>query len=126
MAAVNPYLQYQQQSINTATPGMLIVMLFESAVKNINLAVRAIDDHNVEASHNALIKVQNIYSSLDGYLNPAVPLSADLHNWYEYILRRLMEANIKKDKEILSEVLSYTVEFRDTWKEAEKKIHLSR
>ena len=126
MAVANPYNQYQEQSINTATPGMLIIMLFESAAKHINAGIRAVEEGNIQDSHNAIIKAQDIYSALSGCLDESVPMSKDLKDMYEYILKRLCEANIKKDAEILREVHAYTVEYRDTWKEAEKSIHLKK
>lgn len=125
MAALNPYNQYREQSINTATPGMLIVMLFDEAIKNINAASRHIGDHNIQDAHNAIIKVQNIYGALKSYLNDNVPLAANLGELYDYIIKRLVEANIKKDRDVLAEILSFTTEFRDTWKEAEKRVHIS-
>ena len=126
MAVLNPYAQYKDLTVNTATPGMLIIMLFEGAVKNINIAIKAIDEKNVQQAHDALIKTQDIYSSLMFSLNENVQISAQLKNLYAYILDRLAEANIKKDVDILHEVLGYTQEFRDTWKEAERKIHMGQ
>ncbi|MCL2773777.1 MAG: flagellar export chaperone FliS [Oscillospiraceae bacterium] len=124
MASVNPMQQYQEQVLNTATPGMVTVMLFDEAAKDINLAIRAINEQNVQISHDSIVKAQNIYLALNGFLNDKFEISKSLSKLYDYLARRLMEANIKKNITILKEVLSFTLEFRDTWKQAEKNIHM--
>ena len=126
MPEANAYEKYQEQAVNTATPGMLIIMLFEGAVKNISLAMKAIEEKNIEAAHNAILKAENIYTSLIGFLNDDIAISDSLRKIYTYLLERLIEANTKKDAAILKEVLEFTVEFRDTWRQAEKNIHIQR
>ena len=124
MASVNPMQQYQEQVLNTATPGMVTVMLFDEAAKNINLAIRAVNEQNIQVSHDSIVKAQNIYLALNGFLNDKIAISKSLSKLYDYLARRLAEANIKKNTAILKEVLSFTLEFRDTWKQAEKNIHM--
>jgi len=126
MVNANPLLQYQEQVTNTATPGMVTVMLFEETAKNINLAIRAINDQDMQNSHNHIVKAQNIYLALNGFLNERFEISKSLSKLYDYLSRRLVEANIKKDVRILREVLAFTVEFRDTWRQAEKNLHKNR
>ena len=123
MGNANPMMQYKEQVLNTATPGMVTVMLFEEAAKNINLAIKAINEQNVQNSHNHIVKAQNIYLALNGFLNDKFEISKSLSKLYDYLSRRLVEANMRKDIRILREVLSFTVEFRDTWRQAEKNIH---
>ena len=120
MASVNPMRKYQEQVANTATPGMVTVMLFEEIIKNINLAAKAIDEQNIQDSHDAIIKAENIYLTLDNFLDERFEISKNLSRLYQWMASRLVEANIKKDKEILQEVAAFSVEFRDTWKQAEK------
>ena len=124
MANVNPAAHYEEQVINTATPGMITVMLFEEAAKNINAAIRAVKAKNVQESHNAIVKVENIYLALNGFLNEQVEVSKHLARIYDYLVRRLVEANANKDIEILKEVLEFTLDFRDTWKQAEKNANM--
>ena len=124
MPNINPAAHYQEQVINTATPGMVTVMLFEEAAKNINIAIRAVNARNIQESHNAIMKAQNIYSALNGFLSDQFEVSKDLSKLYEYLAGRLAEANAKKDVEILKEVLEFTIDFKDTWKQAEKNASL--
>jgi len=126
MAVTNPMRQYQEQVMNTATPGMVTVMLFDEVIKNINIAMRAIDEQNIQDSHNAILKAENIYAALSGALDEKFEISKNLAQLYEYMASRLAEANIKKDKEILKEVITFSTEFRDTWKQAEKNIHMKK
>lgn len=121
---INPLDQYKEQAVTTATPGMLIVKLFDGAIKNIKLAIKAVQDRKIEEAHNAIMKAEDIYSHLLSTLNENVPISANLKQLYEYLLNRLIEANFKKDAEILNEVLDFTIEFRETWNQAEKNIHI--
>ena len=124
MANINAMRQYEEQVINTATPGMVTVMLFEEVIKNINLGIKAIDEHNIQDSHNAIIKAENIYLALNGWLDTRFEISKPLSRLYEFLASRLVEANSKKDKEILKEVLSFSTEFRDTWSQAEKNARI--
>jgi len=112
--------QYEEQVMSTATPGMVTVMVFDEIIKNINIAVKAVAENNIQESHNAIVKAENIYLTLDHYLDTRYEISKNLSGLYQYLAKRLVDANMKKDREILKEVLSYTIEFRDTWKQAEK------
>ena len=60
-----------------------------------------------------------IYAYLSDTLDLSFEISKDLYALYEFIQDRLAEANIKKDAGILSQVLSLTRDFKDTWKKAE-------
>ena len=124
MTNLNPAAHYQEQVINTATPGMITVMLFEEAARSISVAMKAISSNNIQESHNAIVKAENIYMALDGFLNKQFEISKNLSKMYEYISRRLVEANSKKDVGILKEALEFTVDFRNTWKQAEKNANI--
>ena len=124
MSNINPAAHYQAQVETTATPGMITVMLFDEAAKNINAAIRAIHSKNVQESHNAIVKAENIYLAMNGFLSEEFEISKNLSRIYEYLARRLVEANAAKDVEILKEVLEFTLDFKDTWKQAEKNANI--
>ncbi|GHV12525.1 hypothetical protein FACS1894219_05600 [Clostridia bacterium] len=117
---------YDNQVERTATPGMTLVLIFEEAAKSINLAMKAIDQKDMSESHNQIVKAENIYIALAGFLDDGFEISKSLRSLYEFLSYRLIEANTKKDKEILREVLGFTVEFRDTWRQAEKNAHIQQ
>ena len=118
MAMNNPYQSYQQNSVNTASPGELTLMLYNGCLKFITLAKKAINDGNVEAKNTNLIKAQNIIHEFMVTLNMDVKVSNELMVMYDYLHRRLVEANVKSDLAILEEVEGFVTELRDTWKEA--------
>ncbi|KUP36197.1 MULTISPECIES: flagellar export chaperone FliS [Bacillus] len=118
MAIQNPYAAYQQNSVNTATPGELTLMLYNGCLKFIKLASQAIENNDMERKNENLIKAQNIIQELNGTLNRNIELSGSMGAMYDYMYRRLVEANMKNDKSILEEVEGYVTDFRDAWKQA--------
>lgn len=117
MALNQPHLTYKQNSVNTASPGELTLQLYNGCLKFIKLAKKAIEDLNIEQRNVNLIKAQNIIQELMVTLNMEVAISQNLMQMYDYLYRRLIEANTKSDIEILNEVESFVIEFRDMWKE---------
>ncbi|TCO76450.1 flagellar export chaperone FliS [Marinisporobacter balticus] len=120
MALKNPYEKYQNNAIMAARPEELTLMLYNGAIKFINQAKLFMDEKNIQKSHNVLMRAQEIIAELNATLNMKYDISKNLRSMYEYILNRLMEANMKKDTTILDEVLEYVTELRDAWQEAIK------
>ncbi|MDO4166530.1 MAG: flagellar export chaperone FliS [Eubacteriales bacterium] len=110
-------MQYQRNAVQTASPAKLTLMLYDGAVKFSNIAIEGIEEGNIEKAHNNIIKVQNIIVEFRSTLDMKYPVAKDFDVVYDYIYRRLVEANMKKDKEIMEEALKYIKEMRDTWKE---------
>jgi len=120
MAMNNPYQQYQQQSVMTASPGELVVMLYNGCIRFIKQAIECINSKDLMAAHNAIIRAQDIIVEFMSTLDMKYEISHNLLALYDYLHRRLVEANIKKDTAILEEVLTFVTELRDTWAEAVK------
>jgi flagellar protein FliS len=122
----NPYEQYRQTAVETASPERLIIMLYDGAVKFINQAKISMNEGNIEETNKALFKTQDIISELMIGLNmEAGEIAQNLYNLYDYFQRRLVEANTKKDAGILDEVLGHLMELRETWAEAAAKLKAS-
>lgn len=117
MIAQQGYNAYANNKILTASPAELILMLYDGAIKFCNIAIVGIEQKDIEKAHANIIKVQNIISEFRASLNPKYEVSKDFENVYVYLAQRLVEANIKKDAEILEEVLKHLRTMRDTWKE---------
>ncbi|WP_245676750.1 flagellar export chaperone FliS [Bacillus solimangrovi] len=113
----NAYQKYKQNSIETASSEELTLMLYQGCIKFIKLAKRAIEENNILDRNTNLIKAQNIVQELMISMDPKYPITETIMPMYDYMYRRLMEANAKNDIEILNEVEGYAVEFRDTWKQ---------
>lgn len=114
------YNAYLRSKVMTATPAELTLMLYEGAIKFVNKAIMSIEKDDVMGAHNNLMKSQRIIEELRASLDHKYPVAKEFDTVYEYILRRLVEANIKKDKDILEEVLEHIRTMRDTWKEVMK------
>ncbi|MCI5641162.1 MAG: flagellar export chaperone FliS [Lachnospiraceae bacterium] len=113
-------MQYQRNAIQTASPAKLTLMLFDGAIKFSNIAIEGIEEGNIEKAHNNIIKVQNIIVEFRATLDFKYPVAQEFDKVYDYIYRRLVEANMKKDKEIMEETLRHIRTMRDTWKEVMK------
>lgn len=118
--AFNAAVAYQGNKIKTATPAELTLMLYEGAIKFCNIAIMGIEENNIEKANLNIIKAEKIILEFRATLDHKYPVSQDFDRVYDYVYRRLLEANIKKDKEIIEEVLVYLREMRDTWKEVMK------
>ena len=117
MIANKGYNAYARNKILTASPAELTLMLYEGAIKFCNIAITAIEEKNIEKAHNNITKVENIIAEFLSTLDHKYPVAKDFENVYNYLMERLLEANLKKDKEILEEVLTHLRTMRDTWKE---------
>ncbi len=115
--ATNAAAAYKDNKILTATPAELTLMLYEGAIKFGNLAIMAIEKKQIDKANINIIKAERIITELRTTLNFDYAVAKDFELVYEYIYRRLLEANIKKDAVILEEALQYIREMRDTWKE---------
>ncbi len=117
MALPNAYAQYNNSKILTASPAELTLMLYEGAIKFCNIAVVAIEHKDIEKAHTNIIKAQKIIDYFRQTLDMKYEVAKDFDRVYTYLERRLVEANIRKDAEILEEVLTHLRSMRDTWKE---------
>ena len=113
MAMPNAYAQYNNSKILTASPAELTLMLYEGAIKFCNIAVVAIEHKDIEKAHTNIIKAQKIIDYFRQTLDMKYEVAKDFDRVYTYLERRL----VKKDAEILEEVLTHLRSMRDTWKE---------
>ena len=115
----------QQQAFNadnnskilTASPAELTLMLYDGAIKFTNIAILAIEKNDMEKAHNNIRKTERIVIEFQTSLDHKYEVAKDFEKVYLYLISRLREANIKKDAEILQEVLKHLRTMRDTWKE---------
>jgi flagellar secretion chaperone FliS len=117
MSILNANKAYQNNSVQTASPGELTLMLYNGCLKFIGLARTAIEMKNKEEKNKNLLKAQKIIQELMVTLNMDLEISKSMMQMYDYINRRLIEANIQSDVVILDEVEDYVLDFRNTWKE---------
>lgn len=120
MALPSAYAQYNNSKVMTASPGELTLMLYEGAIKFCNIAIMAIEHKDIEKAYINITKTERIVDYFRQTLDMKYPVAQDFDRVYEYLGRRLVEANVKKDKEILEEVNDHLRSMRDTWKEVMK------
>lgn len=115
------YAEYNRNKVLTASPAELTLLLYEGAIKFCNIAIIGLEQNDMEKVHNNIIKVENIIEEFQATLNHKYPVAEDFDKIYKYIYNHLVEANIKKDKELLEQALNELRGMRDTWKEVMAK-----
>ena len=113
--AFNAAKLYQNNSIQTASPAKLTLMLYDGAIKFCNIAKDGFKENNIEKINTNIIKAERIISELRGTLDRKYEVSKEFDLVYDYIYRKLVEANIHKDETALDEALKYIREMRETW-----------
>ncbi len=114
---------YAERTIDTATPAKLVEMLYTGALNFLAQAIQAIDDKELEKANEKIMRVEDIIMELNISLDmeKGEEISKNLRALYNYIYKRLLEANIKKDLTVLEECKQHLTDLRDTWVEAMKK-----
>ncbi|RCW53347.1 MULTISPECIES: flagellar export chaperone FliS [Halanaerobium] len=111
--------QYKQMQIKTASPGKLLLMLYQGAVKFMKLAKKNIKEGKIEESHKNIIKAQNIILELQSTLNKEQggEIAVQLESLYDFIYRELIQANLNKNTRHLDNVIPLVEELFTTYKE---------
>lgn len=120
MSLNNAYNQYKENSVHTATPEEQTLMLYNGLVKYLMQAQMAVNGNKIEKAGTCIIKAQDIISEFRCSLDMKYDISHQLEQLYDYMYRRLVDANIKKDIGIIEEILGFAKELRDTWEKAIK------
>ena len=118
---MNTYInQYKKNEVETATPEQILILLYDGAIRFLIKAKQAIEDNDVQETHNNIIACENIIlefmSSLD--MENGGDLAQRLYNLYDYFYNVLVQANIKKDAMKVNEVLKHLKGLRETWQKA--------
>ena len=118
----SPYDVYKSNSINLASKEQLLLMILDGSVKYARMARQAIVENDVQAAHNNLVKVQNIYAELMATLDTnAGKWAKDIFTIYTYIHKELREINMKKDLERMDAIMPLIEQVREIWHEAYKE-----
>ncbi|MBE5943498.1 MAG: flagellar export chaperone FliS [Lachnospiraceae bacterium] len=108
---------YGSNKIQTATQAELTLMLYEGAVKFANIAQVALEKRDYETVNINIQKCRNIIVELISTLDHKYPVAKDFETLYNYIFALLIEANMKKDAEMLDRALEELRSIRDIWKQ---------
>ncbi|MFT3951790.1 MAG: flagellar export chaperone FliS [Oscillospiraceae bacterium] len=123
---LNSYQKYQEQSVATMTQGELLIKLYDTCSKRLSQGVLFIEEKNPQKANEVLQKAQNILHHLDATLDRSYAISANLSALYDFFIRQIIHANVRKDAEALQEIIPMIDALRDTFREAEKIVHKNR
>jgi flagellar protein FliS len=124
MGAYDYARAYRANSVLTASPGQLVLMLYDGALRSLAIAREAFgrppeDVMRIAVINQQLLKAQAIFAELQGTLNHEAggEFSRQMERLYEYYNRRLIEANLRKKVEPVIEVERLLTEVRNAWSE---------
>jgi flagellar secretion chaperone FliS len=121
--AANPWQSYRQVATQTASPGQLVLMLFDGAIRFLDRALAGFEfDDPAEfntAVNNNLIRAQDIIRELDHSLNMEAggEFSTTMRRLYRYFDDQLIQSNLNKDAEGIRVVIRLLTTLRDSWAE---------
>ena len=115
---MNGFETYRETSVTTQSKGRLIVLLYDGAIKFMKLAVKEMEEKNYEAKGKHIIRTQDIINELNAVLDMEAggEVATNLRRLYLYMGRRLSEANVKNDPNIIQEVITLMDELNRSWK----------
>ena len=110
---------YKQNAIKTASPAKLTLMLYDAAVRFCDIAIETMenDSKNIQKINDYIKKAEDAIVELRMGLDMNIPVAKEFDSVYDYIYRRLVEGNMKKDPEIVKEALKHIKKMRETWRE---------
>lgn len=118
------YAVYTENQIMTASPARLVSMLYEGGIRFLDEAVEAVEAGDFIKANEKIKRAQDIVMELNLSLDMenGGSIAQNLRALYNYIFQRLIQANVKKDTEILKEVRSIFSDLNGAWKEAMKSL----
>lgn len=117
---VNPYQQYQRQSVMTMTQGEMLTKLYDEVIKQMSGAKICLTEKDLSAVNNALQKAQRILFYLKSTLDFKYEISGNLDALYDFFIERTVQANLKKDAAMLDEIIPMIEDLRDTFVQADR------
>lgn len=120
---MNQYIkQYQKNQIETASQEQILIMLYNGAIQFLNIAKKAMEEKDIEGTHNNILRAQKIITEFQTTLDMenGGELAQRLYGLYAYLHKKLVSANINKSIEDLDEVIEHLKDLRNTWLEAIK------
>ena len=125
MSNLNPLNAYRETNIKTASQGKLVLMLYDEAIKQMDIAIGALTKPSPKLDHinNCIIKAQDIITELMVSLDfeKGGDIAKNLYSLYVFFNRQLMDANVKKDPEIIVPVADMMKDLKDAWTQVFQK-----
>ncbi|WP_101697641.1 flagellar export chaperone FliS [Clostridium minihomine] len=122
----NAILQYKQQSISTMSRGEQLVLLFDEVLKNLHYGSMLLKQQDFENSDKCTTKCKNIFQYLSSVLDHKYSISKELYDLYYFCNQQIIRAEIRRDAQLLDDLVPLVKEMRETWVQAEKLIHMKK
>ena len=112
---------YKTVTVNTASPGHLILMLYDGALRFMGIALLGFNEQNVmkrvETIHNNLVKTQKILRQLQISLDMQAggEFAGRMYALYDFMQAQIKLANLKKEAEPIRTVERLLGDIRDAW-----------
>jgi flagellar protein FliS len=125
---MNPYAQYQEAQFETAPKERLLIMLYDGLIRFNNAAIASLQGGQFQKGHDYCVKIQNILAELMATLNFDVDkeFAQNMFDLYEFLHAQTIQANIRKDPEILTKHHKIYLELREAWVQAAKNIAIEK
>ncbi len=117
MQQQSPYTAYRNTSVQTADQRTLILMLYDGLIRFLQKSIVKIEAREIEAAHNYLVRSREIVAELLATLRPekAGEIGTNLKRLYVYAFNKIVEANLRKDPEMIREVIKMVSTLREGW-----------
>lgn len=111
------YSAYSNTGIQTADQKTLILMLYDGLLRFLHKSIVKMEAKEIEAAHNYLVRSREIVAELLATLRPekAGEIGHNLKRLYVYAFNRIVEANLRKDPEMVREVIKIVSTLREGW-----------
>ena len=107
--------KYQNDSVMTASPMDLVVMLYDALIKQIKLSDIFLENREYEKVNQHLSRADDIVSELLCSLDLSYPISEELMKLYDFMLQELIQINLQKDRSRIPPLLEIVESLREAW-----------
>jgi flagellar protein FliS len=116
----NGIQHYQRARVDTADPKRLVILCYDEMISQLRIARQKCGDGDYEAKSNALLRVQDILCELQCGLDfeRGGSIARNLDSLYNYVKKRLIQADIRKDLAAMDEVAGILTELKSAWEQA--------
>lgn len=111
----NPYAQYKRQSVTTMTPVEIVIKLYDECERQLHRGIHFIEQKDFANTNKCLMKAYDVVKALQSVLDMKIPMSKDLDALYEYFGKEILAANMKKDTEVIRNILPMVGELKDAF-----------
>ena len=115
---MNAFSAYKEHNVTSQSPGQLIIMLYDGAIKFLHQAIGKIEAGDAGEKAKLIEKAINIIEELNVSLDldQGGEVANNLRSLYNFMVRQLTTANLKQDTQMIREVITLLSELNESWK----------